>query len=174
MDKRLYRLPTLIDFGYHNITSLSHMKSNNNFVYRKHMSIGEADAECDRAYLEHCFVNTGDLDALLDPKNPKCIVLGRTGSGKTALLDRLAHSSENIIILEPESLSLNHISNSNIIRFFEEIGVNLDIFYTLLWRHIFTVELVKKKYHINSETAKKGFMDSLASIFDFDFKKRKQ
>lgn len=143
------------------------------FVYRRHMSIGEADAESDTEFLQSCFIDTGDLDVLRSTSNPKCIVVGRTGAGKTALLDKLENSVENAIILAPEALSLNHISNSNIIGFFEDLGVSLDVFYNLLWRHIFVVEIIKKKYHIDSEVAKNSFISNLASIFDFDFRKKK-
>ena len=113
------------------------------FVFRKHMSIGEVDAENDGLFLRNCFVDTGDFDVLADTLSSPCIILGRTGSGKSALLERLEELNEQVIRIEPDELALKHISNSTILTFFEDLGVNLDIFYSLLWQHTFVVELIK-------------------------------
>lgn len=92
-----------------------------------------------------CFVDQGDLDLLKDPSSPQRLVIGRTGSGKTALLRMVEAECQNVIRLAPEDLSLGYLSNSGVIRFFEEAGTNLDVFYQLLWRHVLAVELIKKK-----------------------------
>lgn len=114
-------------------------------VFRKQDTIGAADAAEDELFLEACFVDTGALSVLRDPKRSERIVVGRTGSGKTALLRRLAQTP-NVIEVKPENLALAHISNSNILRFFADVGVNLEIFYKLLWRHCFCVELLRHKF----------------------------
>lgn len=142
------------------------------FVFRKHMSIGEVDAENDLKFLQDCFVDTGDYDVLEDVSTPECIVLGRTGSGKSALLERLEGHCEQTIRIEPDELALKHISNSTILTFFEGLGVNLDIFYSLLWQHTFAVELIKNKYNIDSPTAKKNFMEKISSLISADRKKQ--
>src|SRR5689334_22778791 len=117
------------------------------FKFRRHASIGSAAAEEDEKFLSACFVDTGDLSTLIDCRDPKRIILGRTGSGKTALLNRLTEIKDAVLI-NPESLAFNYLTNSNILQFFLEAGVNLDLFFKLLWRHVFTVELIKKKYNI--------------------------
>lgn len=129
------------------------------FVFRKHMSIGEVDAENDTKFLRDCFVDTGDYEVLEDTQSSQCIVLGRTGSGKSALLERLEECEEQIIRIEPDELALKHISNSTILSFFEELGVDLDIFYSLLWQHTFAVELIKHKYGIDTPLEKIGFLN---------------
>jgi hypothetical protein len=53
-----------------------------NPIILKNSDIGAPDAESDDLFLENCFQDTGDLETLLDCSNPKCLVLGRTGSGK--------------------------------------------------------------------------------------------
>jgi len=53
------------------------------FVFRKHDTVGSAAAEHDSLFLDECFVDTGDINFLLDRKNPKRIIVGRTGAGKT-------------------------------------------------------------------------------------------
>lgn len=145
--------------------------SRKNFIFRKHETIGAEGAEQDRYLLFNCFVDTGDLAVLRDTEKAKCIVVGRTGSGKTALLMLLNHREEHVINLEPDHLSLNYLTNSTILSYLEGLGVNLDIFYRLLWKHIFVIELIKIKYKIKSETDQNNF---LTRIFDLFFKDKKK
>jgi len=77
----------------------------------------------------------------------------------------LEEKQQKIISIPPESLSLSYISNSTILNFVAELGVNLDIFYRLLWRHVFTVELLKNHFQINSEEAKRTFLQKLGDYF---------
>ena len=122
------------------------------YKIKKHANIGAADAEADKKFLKDCFFDNGDLNLLLDIENPKSLIIGRTGSGKSALIEQVVDSAEHSISLDLESLSLAYVSNSDVLTFFEGIGVNLDIFYSLLWRHIFTVELLKLKFKIHKES----------------------
>ena len=138
---------------------------NKSYTFKKDMSVGAMDASEDSNYLYKCFVDTGYLSSLTDTDSPKSIVLGRTGSGKTALLNIISNENDNVINLLPQELSLNYITDSNIIRFFESTGVKLDLFYQLLWRHVLTVELIKKKFKINNENNKKSFFDTLGECF---------
>lgn len=144
----------------------------NDFSFRKHMNIGEVDAENDREFLKNCFVDNGDLEVLEDTKATPAIVLGRTGAGKSALLDELAEKKERVIRIEPDALALKHISNSSILKFFEELGVNLDIFYNVLWQHTFAVELIKNKYGIDSQAAKSNFLNTISNLISGDKKKQ--
>ena len=83
---------------------------NSTFVFRKNDDIGAAGAEDDERFLTECFVDTGDLSVLLDCENPRRVVVGRTGAGKTALLTAIASKRQNIIVLSPHALSLNFIA----------------------------------------------------------------
>ncbi|MDP3590163.1 MAG: hypothetical protein Q8R54_06445, partial [Methylobacter sp.] len=134
------------------------------FIFRKHDTVGSAAAEHDSQFLDDCFVDTGDIEFLLDKNNPKRIVVGRTGAGKTALLYRLTNSADHVIQLSPHDLSLNFIATNKVITFFEEAGVNLSPFYVLLWKHLLVVELIKEKYQIKDENSYKHFMSSITSI----------
>ena len=133
-------------------------------VFRRHVNIGAADAESDQFFLENCFVDTGDIEVLKDCKDPRRIVVGRTGSGKTALLQKLVETTEHSAELAPEVLALNHISNSDILSFFEELGVQLYGFYILLWRHVITTELLKQKYDIHDEESQNDFLTRLYNL----------
>ncbi len=142
------------------------------FVFKKHMTVGEADAENDMQFLDECFVDIGDYEILEDTSSSQSIVLGRTGIGKSALLEQLEKNNDRVIRIEPEELALRHISNSTILNFFEDLGVNLDIFYSLLWQHTLAVELIKYKYNIDSVQAKTNFIDSITALISGNKKKQ--
>lgn len=150
--------------------SKNHSIEQPKFRFKKHASLGASDAETDHQFLRECFINNGDLDQLLDLTSPKRLIIGRTGAGKSALIQQISEK-ENAISLDLESLTLSYVSNSDIIQFFENLGVNLDIFYSLLWRHIFTVELIRKKFNIDRDEVQRSFFDRLASLLTKDSKK---
>lgn len=137
------------------------------FRFRRHDRIGATAAEQDLEFLEACFIDTGDLELLMDPEDTRVLVLGRTGSGKSALLTEL-HRRKNptVIPLEPEGLALSYLSNSTIIRFFSELGVNLDPFFKLLWRHVLTVEILRHRFEEREKVRDGGgFIEYLKAKF---------
>jgi hypothetical protein len=141
------------------------------FKFRSHDTIGTEGAEQDVEYLRECFVDTGDLGVLRDTRDPRRIVVGRTGAGKSALLLLLAKTEQHVASVEPEQLALNYLSNSTILRHLEELGVNLDLFYRLLWRHIFAVELIQLKYALHTADDQKGFLLRMREMFQGDKRK---
>jgi hypothetical protein len=141
------------------------------FRFRSHDHIGAADAESDQAFLRECFIDNGDIDLLLDCSDHRRIVIGRTGAGKTALLAQLSERTSRVIDVRPESLALAYISNSTILQFVHSLGVNLDTFFKLLWRHVFTVEVIKAHFNLDSSAAKDGFVDWIKNHFN---EKRRQ
>lgn len=138
--------------------------SRSRYVFRKHDSIGVADAIADREYLKTCFVDNGTLSILADCHKPQCIITGRTGAGKTALLQQLAGSAEHVIQLAPDALALSYVSDSAILRFITELGVNLDLFYRLLWRHVFVVELIRENYNIINKDTWSRYISRLMNL----------
>lgn len=144
----------------------------NPIVLRRNLDVGAADAESDGIYLNNCFQDTGDVWSLQDCTNPKCLILGRTGSGKTALLTRIL-KSPRAVQLSPEDLALNYITNSQVLKFFEAAGVRLDVFYTLLWRHIITVELLRVKYGITNQQKQGFFLQTISQVLGRNETKKK-
>lgn len=143
--------------------------STNKFRFKKHDNIGVSDAEQDQNFLFDCFVDTGDLDVLRDTANPRRIVLGRTGAGKTALLMQFkSEEQDRVISIKPESLALNYISNSNILNFVLDLGVSLDVFFRLLWRHVFVVEVLKVHFKLKDEEDSLGLIEKIKQMFRDD------
>jgi hypothetical protein len=137
------------------------------FRFRKHSSVGAASAEDDSQFLSTCFVDTGDLTTLLDSSDPRRLVLGRTGSGKSALLLQIQNRS-NAATINPQTLAFNHVTNSTVLQFFLAAGVKLDLFFRLLWRHVFAVELLKEKYHVRTEAESRSLLERLFALVSRD------
>jgi hypothetical protein len=132
--------------------------------FRKGMSVGNIDAEFD-GLLKQAFVHTGDLDVLVDTKNPKSITVGRTGSGKTALLLKLEDYKEHVLRVHPDTLSLQYLSNSTILPQLAKLGVHLEVFYQLLWRHVFVMELIRDRFDLVDEGGQRSFLQRLSDLF---------
>lgn len=141
-------------------------KSPSQFRFHKNDTIGAPAAEDDAEFLDSCFVETGDLELLADVNDRRIIVLGRTGTGKTALLRQLAKAAPGTAIcLSPENLALTYIANSSVLNFFSALGINLDPFYKLLWRHIFTVEVLRRFFESPGESSSESFLVRLRRFF---------
>jgi len=89
----------------------------NRVVFQGGVRIGFADAEDDTDYLHECYVDIDQVQQVLNTEDPGSILLGRTGCGKTAAIMHIVSVQDNVIQIEPETLSLNFISNSNILSF---------------------------------------------------------
>lgn len=139
--------------------------SKSQFQFQKRDKVGAEGAEHDTDFLADCFHDVGDLDVLRDCSRFERIVVGRTGSGKTALLIKLSEAEGNAVWIEPESLSLRYLANSTILSYLTDLGVELDLFYRLLWKHVFAVELIKARFKIDSESAKRNFLQRVYASF---------
>lgn len=137
----------------------------NDIKIKNGIKIGELDAESDEALLESCFVDNGSIQNLLELSHHDSIILGRTGSGKSALLYKISNSVSSHVVLDPNDVSIRFLEHSNIVLFFSELGVNLDLFYRVLWRHILAVELLKLRYNIGSEKESKSLVSQMSRWF---------
>lgn len=140
-------------------------RSDSEFRFRKTDRIGAASAEDDNEFLETCFLETGDYEVLKNKGDNRQIVLGRTGSGKSALFERLKHDEERVISIEPQDLALTYVSNSSVIRCFSDLGVNLDPFFKLLWRHVLTVEILRRHFEKHAAADDGGIWNYLSERF---------
>lgn len=142
------------------------------FKFNRNVDIGSLDAENDK-FLLSAFVDKNDMSILRDMDDPKCILLGRTGCGKSALIRILEENEMKLIRIDPESMSLRHLSNSDIINYFKKIDVKMDLFYKVLWKHVFIVELIK--LHFDNDLSKsKGILDWIKTKTDDKYINKKQ
>lgn len=139
----------------------------------RNLKVGALDAEGDAELLNRCFVDNGYLSRLMDVDSPESIILGRTGSGKSALLYKIQSMAQKVVKLDPNDISVRFLEYSDIIQFFCALNINLDLFYKLLWRHVLTVEFLKLRYDIKNEFESRSFIDGLVSKFSRDVTKKK-
>lgn len=133
------------------------MTSSDQIIWRN-LSIGSPDAEAD-TLLSSCFVDNGCLALVRDVDDHASIVLGRTGQGKSAVLLRLLEVEARAVEIKPLELAFRFVENSTVIRFFEDAGVNLNLFYRLLWRHVLVTELIKRRYNLNDQSGLTRWLD---------------
>lgn len=138
-------------------------------VLQKQDSVGVNEALDDKEYLLNCFIDLGDLAQLKSFENKKCLLLGRTGAGKTALITKLQNDApDKVILINPEALAMHYLSNSTIIRYLIELDIDLNTFFKLLWRHEICVEIFTKHVKAVSETDQRNFMEDIR----YKFKKK--
>jgi hypothetical protein len=117
------------------------------YKLKKGAKIGSLAAEHD-SDLSEVFVDTGYLSQLGDASDPVFLLLGRAGSGKTALIKRLIEEyaqEKNVLQIDPDELSMQYLQNSSL-REITSWGVNLEIFYKYWWRHVCILSLIRMRY----------------------------
>jgi len=121
-------------------------------VFKRTMNLGTGAAENDGDFLKSCFLETPEFETLLDFEDKKTILLGRTGSGKTALIKMWPELKDIIHIeIRPDTFALQYISNIPFIRSMKNAGLNLDIFYKFLWLHEIISNVIKQYFWYNKE-----------------------
>jgi hypothetical protein len=147
------------------------MRKMGRFKLKKSQSVGSPDAETDDLLLD-AFVSIENVNEVLDVKNQKSILLGRTGAGKSAIIKYIKNNCQNVQEISPESMSLRFLSNSTILRYFNNLGVNLNFFYKVLWKHVFIVELLKMYFGEDKVSSKRtSFFERIRQQMSSDNKK---
>ncbi len=129
------------------------------YTFNKNDVIGLPAAESERDF-NKLFLNTANYEALADVTNPKCILIGRTGIGKSALIRQLEENEAKVKRISPEEMSIRFLSNSTILDYLRGIGVNLNFFYKILWKHVFIVELINL-YVGDNEQKRMSFLERI-------------
>lgn len=128
---------------------------------RSGFTLGGEQAEAD-PLLEDAFYASSDYEVLSSHQDTRCFVVGRTGAGKSAALQHLEETQgDHVIRINPEDLSLPYITDLQVIRYLDELDVNLDLFWIALWKHVLLVEIIRHRYQVDSPAAKQNFMRQL-------------
>lgn len=139
----------------------------------RRFNLGGVSAEADEL-LEEAFYETSDFETISSKSNKRCFIVGRTGSGKSAVLNRLEIlHKEDVIRINPENLAFPYITNLDIIKRSNDLNVNLDLFWSVLWKHVLLVEIIRHRYKVNSVDAKANVFQGMYQRFKSDPTKRK-
>jgi hypothetical protein len=122
-------------------------------------NLGGEQAEAD-PLLEFVFYRSGDYETIESRLDSRCFIIGRTGSGKSAAFQHLEEThGKKVIRITPEDLSLPYIVDLRVIRYLDSLDVNLDLLYTALWKHVLLVEIIRRRYNVDSPIAKQNFLE---------------
>src|SRR6266498_2721160 len=125
---------------------------------RGNYSLGGEQAETDWL-LQRAFFESADYDAVTSKSDARCFFVGRTGSGKSALLQRLEEThAEHVIRINPEDLSLPYLTELGAIRYLDSLNVHLDPLFIALWKHVLLVEIIRHRYKVDTPSAKQSFL----------------
>jgi len=128
------------------------------------LNMGGEQAEAD-PLLEKAFFDSVAYERIRSHEDRHCFLIGRTGSGKSAILKRIEEEfPERTIRISPDDLSLPYILNLGLIRRLNELDVHLDPFLMLLWRHIFIVELIRHRYKPRSNAERQTMLETLRTL----------
>lgn len=127
------------------------------------MNIGTGTAENDGEFLQECFLQTPEYDSVLDFDDKKMIILGRTGCGKTAIINMIANDVDYFISVKPDTFALQYINNIPFIKAMKEEGINLEIFYKFLWLHEIISNIIKQYFAYNKKDFFAAFTEKLCS-----------
>ncbi len=128
---------------------------------RSDFTLGSEQAEAD-PLLDDAFFETGDYEAIASRDDPRCFLIGRTGAGKSAALQRLEEvAPDHVIRVNPEDLSLPYITDLHVVRHLDQLEINLDPLWIALWKHVLVVEVIRHRYNVDSPEAKQTMMTAL-------------
>lgn len=135
-------------------------KNKSDIIFKRNMNIGVISAEHDSAFLQTCFIKTPEYEELCDFDNRKMILLGRTGSGKTALLNEIQNDVDYFVPIKPDAFALQYIASVPFVKKMVEEQVNLDIFYKFLWLHEIISQIIKNCFAYQ----KRDFLSSIKEM----------
>jgi hypothetical protein len=128
---------------------------------RREFNLGGEQAEAD-GLLSDAFYESGIYSVIASKIDKKCFLVGRTGSGKSAALQRIEDNyPDHVIRISPEDLSLPYITDLGVVRYLSQLGIHMDPLFIALWKHVLLIEIIKQRYSVDSPEAKQRFFAML-------------
>jgi hypothetical protein len=135
-------------------------------------NLGGEQAEAD-PLLEDAFYESGAYSSIVSKSNRSCFLVGRTGSGKSAILQRLEETvPDHVVRVNPEDLSLPYVLDLGVVQQLDALNVHLDPLFIALWKHVLLVELIKHRYRIDSPETKRTRLSTLRDLVRRDTSKK--
>ena len=135
-------------------------------------NLGGEQAEAD-PLLEEAFFASSVYEAIASRTDRHCFLIGRTGSGKSAVLQTLEEQCPSRVIrIDPENLSLPYILDLGVVQHLAAMNVHLDPLFIALWKHVFVVEVIRHRYNVDSPDSKGRVLANLFERIKRDNSKR--
>ncbi|TBF75768.1 P-loop ATPase, Sll1717 family [Rhizobium leguminosarum] len=144
----------------------------NNHIITRDIRVGKASAEEDLDLLFDCFVDSPAMAEVLDLQSNASILAGRTGSGKSAIIQYI-HRNKKTSLMSPGEMAMTYISNSDVMRFLNDIGADLALFFQVIWKHALLVEFIRLKFRIDTEGTSQSWFRSVWDRFSGDRSKER-
>lgn len=148
-------------------------QNSNPIVVKPGMTIGTGNAETDDEFLFSCYYDHDAKEEFQKVNSPKIIISGRTGSGKTAILRIVERQQPNTAALELENMSMSYIANSDILRFVDELGGDLDLLFQVLWKHVICIEFIRLRWSVTTSIKSRNIFEKMCSYLVQDERKKK-
>jgi adenylate kinase family enzyme len=132
------------------------------FTFHNLDTIGANAAEDDHDYLFDCFVDMPELPVLQNIKDHRYLVIGRTGSGKTALFMRLAKETNNCFLVNADIKGFCYTERSTVLTDLADKGINLAPYLKLLWMHVLNIEVIQNVFPVDQKVS---IITQLKSLF---------
>jgi hypothetical protein len=139
-----------------------------NLKFRKNAEIGKLEAETD-SFLDSCFYESDVFKGIIDfdstennPDFTRRIIVGRTGSGKSALLRKIVSCNQIKVhdTIEAENTVFEHIINNVFISKLIDENIDLRVFYKALWLHVLLVKVINLIHRSSYES----FFDKVSRL----------
>ena len=133
-------------------------------LFRINDTIGDLEASLDTKFLAPCFQDRYELTILRDSSDRRGIISGRTGTGKTALLQKFLQAEQaekRTAEINPHDVALRYLSNNTILNYFRNAGINIDFAYPVLWLHVLMLELLNLYFGPNKVNKKRAGFDKI-------------
>jgi len=149
-------------------------KKDRNPIILRNSEIGATDAEYDDEFLFTCFVDNPAYSIVTDLHSTKSLLVGRTGSGKTAILRKIEQSNaDRCSYISLPEMALSYVTNSDYINFLLQLNIDLDLFFIALWKHVICLEYIRSNYKIENTENSKTLVQKIADLFRRDERKKR-
>lgn len=140
----------------------------NKIIIESTDKVGAYSAERDDAFLIKCFFQHPAFGIVREPSNSESILYGNTGSGKTAIIRYLTQVEENVLNVDLDDVTLNYISNSNVVQVLDDLDADTNLLFRAFWQYIIILSYIRLKYRTNNAQKTNIWVDGLAERFRKD------
>jgi ABC-type phosphate/phosphonate transport system ATPase subunit len=117
----------------------------------KNFTFGNVVAEADDLLASSYFDN-GDYNAVSSRTVRRCFVIGRTDSGKSALIRHLeSELPDHVVRIHPDSLAISYIDSLAVVHRLMDLGVHMESFFKVLWKRVILIEVLKHRFPTHSQ-----------------------